>query len=237
MHDVKGYMPSLGGIETPGSFGLTRAPSMIGQECVQTANDIVCASARVEMVHGPTQTGDVGGEPNEMHGTISGTAPTSRDVTCEVRSVFCERPKLARLRDREPALKRSAPGTRPRGQLKWRRIELFEFGKHGFPRGHACEARCAARRERGLRDVRSGFPGRHGRARLNGNRAVHVRVTSSVGIARHEGWVSNARCLAWGIPRKRAVNAINGATLWLHVSAERRGRACCKPPPWRRKAR
>ena len=34
LHDTKGYMPSLGGIETPGSFELTRAPNVNVPECV-----------------------------------------------------------------------------------------------------------------------------------------------------------------------------------------------------------
>ena len=64
VHDAKGYMPILGGIETPGSFGLTRAPSMIVLECVPEgkyrANDMACVSACEEMGHGLTQTGDMG---------------------------------------------------------------------------------------------------------------------------------------------------------------------------------
>ena len=39
-HDVKGYMPSLGEAEAPGSLGLTQAPSMIVPECVQSASDM-----------------------------------------------------------------------------------------------------------------------------------------------------------------------------------------------------
>ena len=53
LHDAKGYMLSFGGLETLVSFGLTQAPSMIRPECVQTASNMVCVSACVEMVHGP----------------------------------------------------------------------------------------------------------------------------------------------------------------------------------------
>ena len=140
--------------------------------------------------------------------------------------MFCERPKRTRLRDRKPAL-----GARPRGRLKWRQM-LSKFGKHMSPSEHVCGTRCAARREC---CSRSESRWRHRRARVRGQPrgAVRVRETSSAGIARHEGRVSNAHWLAWGIPRKRAVNAINGATLRPHVSAIRKGRANCKPPPWR----
>ena len=68
------------------------------------ANEMACVSACEEMGHGPTQMGDVG---RVTDGVISGTAPASRDVTCEVRSMFCERPKRAHLRDRKPVLKHS----------------------------------------------------------------------------------------------------------------------------------
>ena len=85
------------------------------------ANDMACVSACEEMGHGPTQMGDVG---RVTDGVISETTPAPRDAACEVRSVFCERPKRMCLRDREPALKRSVPGTRPeRRWLKWRPIE------------------------------------------------------------------------------------------------------------------
>ena len=232
MHDAKGYMPSLGGIETPGSFGLTRAPSMIVPECVQTASNMACVSAREEMGHGPTQTGDVG---RVMDGVISETAPAPRDAACEVHSVFCEWPKRVCLHDREPTLKRSVLGTRHQhGRLKWRRIGSSEFGKHMFPCEHVCGARCAARRECCSRSARSESRWRHSRARVRGKPrgAVRVRVTSWAGIAQHEGQVSNARWLTWGMARKRACGAVNGATLRSYVLAKQRGRACCKPPPW-----
>ena len=60
LHCVEEHMPSFGGIEAPGSRGLTQAPSVIVSEREWSANDIVCVSAREEMGHGPTQTGDMG---------------------------------------------------------------------------------------------------------------------------------------------------------------------------------
>ena len=96
-------------------------------ECVSDASDMECMSARGKTGHGPIQTGDVGrvtdgnGKPNGLHGIVLETALALQDTACEIRSVFCERPRRARLRDREPALKRSALGTRhQRGRLKWR---------------------------------------------------------------------------------------------------------------------
>ena len=77
---------------------------------VSGANDMACVSACEEMGHGPTQTGDVG---RVMDGAILETAPASRDAACEVRSMFCERPRCARLRDQEPALKRPVIGMKP----------------------------------------------------------------------------------------------------------------------------
>ena len=142
LHGAKEHMPSFGGIEAPGSLGLTQAASAIVPECVSTrvssANDMVCVSAREEMGHGPTQAGVVGSvtdgnsEPNEPDGVISETASAPRDSACEIHSVFCKPPKHGRLHDRKPALKRSAPGTTPeRGRLKWRQIEGSSgFGKH-----------------------------------------------------------------------------------------------------------
>ena len=93
--------------------------SQIVSKYVQNANDMECVCAYEEMGHGPTQMGDVGrvtdgnGEPNGPHGVILETAPAPRDAACEVRSVFCERPKRAQLRDREPASKRPVIGTKP----------------------------------------------------------------------------------------------------------------------------
>ena len=78
---------------------------------VSGANDVACVSAREEMAHGPIWTGDMGGEPNEMDGIISETAPALRHAVCEVRSLFCERPKHM-FADRKPTLKRLALGTR-----------------------------------------------------------------------------------------------------------------------------
>ena len=127
-HGANEHMPSLGGIETPGSFGLTRAPDVNVPECVleraSGAHDMAWLSAQDGVGHGPIQTGDVG---RVMNGIVLETAPALRDAACEVRSVFCERPKRARLRDRKPTLKRSALGTRhQRGRLKWRRWCEFE---------------------------------------------------------------------------------------------------------------
>ena len=103
-----------------------------------SGNDMAWVSAREKMGHGPTQTGVVGRvtdgdrESNETDGIISGTAPAPRDAVCEIRSVFCKPPKRRRLHDGKPALKRSAPGTRPEhGQLKWRQVEgSNKFGGH-----------------------------------------------------------------------------------------------------------
>ena len=227
MHGAKGYMPSVWGIETPGSFGQTRASSMIVPECVQTASNMAC----VEMEHGPTQTGVV---RRVTDGVILETAPAPWDAACEVRSVFCERPKRGRLSDQEPALKRSALDLRPgRGRLKWRQM-LSKFGKHMSACKHVYGARRAACREYCLRDESR----RHLRAREHGKPcgAVRVRVTSSR-FALHEGQVSSAWWLTWWMAQKRTVNAIDRTMLRSHASAKHRGRASCKPPPWRRKAR
>ena len=158
-------------------------------ECVQNANDMACE----KMGRGPIQMGDVGrvtdgnGEPNGPQGIVLETAPAPRDAACEVHSVSCERPRRARLRDREPALKRPVIGTKPpRGRLKWRRSEWCEFGKHVAPCDHV---------HGGGRDTWSESRGPHSQFRLRGKlrRVVRVRVTSSAGIARHEGHVNRAR--------------------------------------------
>ena len=95
-------------------------------------NDIACVSAYEEMEHGPTQTGVVG---RVTDGAIWETALALRDAACEVHSVSCGRPRHARLRDREPVLKRPVIGTKPpRGRLKWR--QCCEFGKHVAPCEH-----------------------------------------------------------------------------------------------------
>ena len=39
VHDAKGYILSFGGVEAPGSLGLTQAPSMIVPEKVQSASN------------------------------------------------------------------------------------------------------------------------------------------------------------------------------------------------------
>ena len=126
---------------------------------------MACMSTCMEMGHGPIQTGDGNGEPGRPHKVVLETARPSRDVACEVRSVFCERPKRARLRDRKPALKRLVPGTKPaRARLKGR---LCEFGKHGSPCERVCGASRAARRVFCSRNARSESPGRHARAGLH----------------------------------------------------------------------
>ena len=113
------------------------------------ANDMACE----EMGHGPTQTGDV---CRVTDGTILETAPPPQDAVCEVCSVSCKPPNRGRLRDREPALKRSVPGARlARGRLKWRRIESSKFGKHESPCEHVYGGRRAARHEWYSRDARN----------------------------------------------------------------------------------
>ena len=118
-------------------------------ECVleraSGANDMAWLSAQDGVGHGSTQMGDVG---RVTDGTILETASAPRDAACEVRSVSCGWPRCARLRDREPALKRPVIGRKPpRGWLKWQR--LCEFGKH------VCEAPRAARSEWNSWDVRN----------------------------------------------------------------------------------
>ena len=94
-----------------------------------------------------------------------------------------------------------------------------------------------ARHLRRLRDARSESRVRHDWARLHckPRGAVRVRMISP-GIMQHEGRVSNARWLTWRMARKRALGAINRATSRFKLSANGRGRASCKPPPWRCKA-
>ena len=161
--DVTGYTWSLGGMETPGFLELTRIPDVIVPECVvkcvSSTSVMACVSACEELVHGPTQTGDGYSEPNVPPVSISGTAPVSRDVACEVHSAFSERPSRPRLRGGNPAQKRSTwDSTRPRGRLKWWR-GLFEFGKQGSPCERVCEESRAARRVFRSRNAWSGFPG------------------------------------------------------------------------------
>ena len=75
----------------------------------------------MEMDDGRIQKGDGNGEPGRPHEVVLETAPAPQDAVCEVRSVFCERPKRARLRDRKPALKSLVCGTKPaRAWLKGR---------------------------------------------------------------------------------------------------------------------
>ena len=190
---------------------------------------------------GPIQTGDVGrvtdgnGEPNGPNGTISETAPAPWDAACEVRSMFCEWPRHARLHGREPALKRPVIGTKPPcGRLKWR--QWCEFGKHVSPCEHMRRGRRAVGRECCSWNARNESRWRHywARLRCKPRGVVRVRVTSP-GIAKHEGQVRNSR-LTWWMARKRTCNAINGATLRFQLSHKQKGRANCKPPPWRCKA-
>ena len=100
----------LGGIETPGFLVVTRIPDVIVPECVvecMSGTSVskgeygVSVMACVEM-DGPIQTGDMNGEPGRPHEVVWVTASAPPDAACEVRSVFCERPKHARLRDWKP---------------------------------------------------------------------------------------------------------------------------------------
>ena len=142
-------------------------------KCVQNANDMTCVSACEEMGHGPTQTGDMG---RVTDGVILETAPAPQDAACEIRSVFCERPRRARLRDREATSKRSAIGMkRPRGQLEWWR--LCEFGKHVSPCEHVRRGRCALGHECCSRNE-SRWRHRRARLRCKPRGAARVRVTS-----------------------------------------------------------
>ena len=211
------------GYGNPGIFWANTSPRcecprVCVSKCVQNANDMACVSACEEVEHGPTQTGVVGCVTD---GAILETAPAPRDAACKVCSVFCEWSKRARLCDQEPALKRPVIGTKPpRGRLKWR--QWCEFGKHVAPCEHVCEASRAARSEWNSRNV------------SRRRRRACVRVTSA-GIAQHEGQVRNAR-LTWWMARKRTCNAIDGVTLRFQLSHKQKGRANCKPPPWRCKA-
>ena len=94
LHGAKEHMPSFGGIEAPGSRGLTQAPSVIVPECMSerewSANDMACVSARKKMGHGLIQTGVVG---RVTDGVISETVPAPQDSACVIRSVFCKPPK------------------------------------------------------------------------------------------------------------------------------------------------
>ena len=98
--DANGFVQSLGGMETPGFLVVTRISDVIVPECVvecmsvlkcvQNASDIACVSACMELVHGPTQTGDGYSEPNGPRVSISGNAPVSRDVVYGARFAFSE---------------------------------------------------------------------------------------------------------------------------------------------------
>ena len=117
-------MRSLGGMETPGFLVLTRTPDVNVPVCVvkcmsgasvlkraSGVSNMACVSACMELVLGPIQTGDLNGEPGRPHKVVWVTAPAPPDAACEVRSVFCERPKRARLRDRKPVPERLMRGT------------------------------------------------------------------------------------------------------------------------------
>ena len=234
---LTGTRGAWGGKEIPGPLVVTRIPEVNIPVCVvKNTSVMACVSACVKLVHGPVQTGDGCGEPFVPYGAVLVTAPGSRNGVYEVRGALRARPARARLRD--PAWKPSTSDTsRPRGRLKWWRV-LMEFGTRGFPRGRVCGASRAACR---VFCSRSGFLGRCARANLHGKpRRFGMRVTSP-GISRHEGRVNSARCPAWGIPRKRALIAIDRVTSWLHGSAiggdvsiaHKDERASRKPPPWR----
>jgi len=193
---------------------------------------MACVSACGEMAHGPIQTGDGNGEPGRPHKVILVTAPAPLDVGCEARPMCCKRPKSARLRDRNPALKRLVRGMKPAcAQLKGR---LCEFGKHGSPCERMCGASRAACHVFCSRNVQSESPGRHARAGLRGEpRRFRVRVTSPR-ICQRKLQVSSAHRPACRLAQKRVFVAINGATLRSYLSPERKGRANCRPPPWLR---
>ena len=140
-------------------------------------------------------------------------------------------PKDGRSHYGKPALERPVIGTKPpRGWLKWRR--LCGFGKHVSPCEHVRRGRRAGGRECCSRNARSESRWRHREARLRckPHGAARVRVMSP-GIARHKGHVNSAQCSTWWMARKRALGAINRATLRFKLSAKRKGRANCKPPP------
>jgi len=202
-------------------------------ECVleraSCENYMAWLSAQDGMGHGPIQTGDMG---RVTHGIVLETAPAPRDAAWEVCSVFCGRPKCARLRIGKPARKRLVLGTKPAcARLKWR--QLCEFGKHVAPCEPVYRGPRAACRDYCSRDARSESRGRHSQFRLRGKLriAVRVRVTSPR-IAQHEVRVSSVRWLTWWLARRRAVDAIDGTMLRSHVSPIRKGRVSCKPPPW-----
>ena len=117
---VNGCTWSLGGMETPGWLVVTRIPDVNVPVCVvkcmsgtsvlkcvpegeYSVSEIACMSACMGMVHGPIQTGDMSSEPGGPHNVVWVTALAPPDAACEVRSVFCEWPKHAHLRDRKPA--------------------------------------------------------------------------------------------------------------------------------------
>jgi len=236
--EANGPMQSLGGVEVSGSLVRTPAPDVIAPdvivlECVSSTSEMACVSACEELVHGRIQTGDTSSEPGRPHKVVWVTAPAPPDAACEVRSVFCEWPKHARLRDRKPAPERLVRGTKPpRARLKGR---LYEFETDGSTCGRVCEAPRAACRVFCSRSARGESPGRNARAGLHGKpRRFGVRVTSSVGTSRCELRASSARWLAWRIPRKRALGAISRVMTSLHVSPDRRDeRASRRPPPGR----
>jgi len=224
--DVNGYTRSLGAMETPGFLVVTRIPEVIVPECVvecvsgarvlkraSSMSVMACVSACMKMVHGPIQTGDMNGEPVRPRRVNLTTAPGSRDSAYEVRGSFHARPARARLRDRDPARKRSTSDTsRPRGRRKCRRV-LCEFGTDGSPCEHVCEAPHAAQRKRRARNAWRGSTGRYAQAGLHGKpRRFGVRVTSSARTSRRELRASGARWLAWRTPRRRVLIAMRRVT-------------------------
>ena len=199
--NAKGYMPSFGGVEAPGSLGVTQAPGMILPECVQSVSNMAWMSARESAGHASTQTGvavsvtDGRGAslPNVI--VILETAPAPQDSACEVwceqecaRSVLGKPPKGGPLHEalmvsEEPASKHSAPDKLPeRGWLKGERTKgLSEFGKknsHGSP----------CRRPDVLRDMSSarGTPGTNGSSCRTAVRRLNM-VGVRVGVAKLTG--------------------------------------------------
>ena len=106
-HDMKGYMPSFGGVESVGSLGVTQAPSMIVSECVQGMRNMVWMSAQAGAGKALTQIAvsvtDVSNEPPERDKVILETAPAPWDSACEVREcarfVLCKPPKRGPLHE------------------------------------------------------------------------------------------------------------------------------------------
>ena len=126
---MKGHMPRFGGgVEAPGSLGVTQDPCMSVPECERSTNNMAWVSARERMGYASTQTGivvcvtDGRGKPPEWDKVMLETTPAPRVTACEVRehapSMLCKPPKPGSLLDvlmasGEPVSKRSVPDTLP----------------------------------------------------------------------------------------------------------------------------